>query len=220
LAYQALWTNRDYRVTSDGSPGPVDFRMWGLATPQGLDPFLPKRYRAIIVGWGAHFQTHRVFLMDYSNEQMLQTLGVRYAITYRGAADAPFLAESPNFRLLGQQDSFYRVYEYLHARPPFGWDGTPGDVRPTGWMPEHRAFQVRSERGGRFGLVEEFFPGWKATVDGRPVTIERWREVFQSIQVGRGEHTVVFEYHSRWLLLGAAISLVSLAGLVWVIRTT
>ncbi|MGA2722011.1 MAG: YfhO family protein [Bryobacteraceae bacterium] len=219
-AYQALWTNRDYRVTSDGSPGSVDFRTWGLATPQGLDPFLPKRYRAMIVRWGAHFQTHRVFLMDYRNEQMLQTLGVRYAITYRGAAAAPFLAASPNFRLLGQDDSFYRVYEYLHARPPFGWDGTPGDARPTGWMPERRAFQVRSERGGRFGLVEQFFPGWKATVDGSPVTIERWREAFQSIQVGPGEHTVMFEYHSRWLLLGAAISLASLAGLVWVIRST
>jgi hypothetical protein len=30
----------------------------------------------------------------------------------------------------------------------------------------------------------------------------------------------MFEYHSRWLLLGAAISLASLAGLVWVIRST
>jgi len=217
LAYQALWTNRDYRVTSDGAPGAVEFRTWGLATPQGLDPLFPKRYRAIILRWGAHFQTHRVFLMDYGNEQMLQTLGVRYAITYQGAAAAPFLAESPNFRLVGPHDSFYRVYEYRHARPPFGWDGTVGDARPAAWMPERRAFQVRSQRGGRFGLVEQFLPGWKATVDGDPVAIERWREAFQSIPVGPGDHTVVFEYHSRWLPLGAAISLASLAGLVWVI---
>jgi Bacterial membrane protein YfhO len=218
-AYQALWANRDYRVTSDGAPGAVDFRTWGLATPQGLDPLLPKRYRAILVGWGAHFQTHRVFLLDYKSEEMLQALGVRYAITYRGAADAQFLAGSPNFRLLGPDDSFYRVYEYLHARPPFGWDGILGDARPTEWMPERRVFQVRSEQGGRFGLVEQFFPGWKATLDGAPVTIERWREAFQSVQLGPGDHTVVFEYHSRWLPLGAAISLASLAGLVWVIRS-
>jgi hypothetical protein len=218
-AYRALWANREYRVTSDGAPGSVDFRMWGLATPQGLDPLLTKRYRAIIVGWRAHFQTRRVFLMDYTNEQMLQALGVPYAITYKGAADAQFLAGSPNFRLLGPDDSFYRVYEYLHARPPFGWDGILGDARPTEWMPELRVFQVRSEGGGRFGLVEQFFPGWKATVDGAPVTIERWREAFQSIQVGPGDHSVVFEYHSRWLPLGAAISLASLAGLVWVTRS-
>jgi uncharacterized membrane protein YfhO len=84
-------------------------------------------------------------------------------------------------------------------------------------MPERRAFQVRSERGGRFGLVEQYSPGWEATVDGGPVAIERWREAFQSIPVGPGEHTVVFEYHSRWLPFGAAVSLASLAGLIWVI---
>jgi hypothetical protein len=194
----------------------MEFRMWGLATPQGLDPLLWKPYREIIVRWGAQFQTQRVFLMDYRNEEMLQTLGVRYAITYRDAADSTFLAESPNFRLVGTGDSFYRVYEYLHARPPFGWDGGSGDARPTEWMPERRAFQVRSGRGGRFGLVERDSPGWEATVDGDPVAIERWREAFQSIQIGPGEHTVVFEYHSRWLPLGAAISLLSLAALVWV----
>jgi len=215
-AYHALWTNRDYRIASDGAPSSMEFRMWGLATPQGLDPFLPKQYRALILGWGAHFQTHRVFLMDYRNEPMLQSLGVRYAIAYRGAADAPFLAESPNFRLLGAQDSFYQVYEYRHARPPFGWDGAVGDARPTAWMPERRAFQVHSERGGRFGLVEQFLPGWKAAVDGHPVGIERWREAFQSIPVGPGNHTIVFQYHSRWLPLGAALSLASLAGLLWV----
>ncbi|MGA2267664.1 MAG: hypothetical protein ABSH44_04240 [Bryobacteraceae bacterium] len=214
-AYRALWTNRDYRVTSDGAPAATDFRMWGLATPQGLDPFLTKRYREMIARW-AHFQTHRVFVMDYRNDQMLQTLGVRYAITYRGAADASILAESPSFRLLGPDDSFYRVYEYTHARPPYGWDGSPGDARPAEWMPERRSFQVRSERGGRFFLVEQLFPGWSATVDNRPVTIELWHELFQSIQVGPGEHAVTFEYHSRWLPLGLAISLAAVAGLVWV----
>jgi hypothetical protein len=195
----------------------MEFRMWGLATPQGLDPLLSKRYREIVVGWGAKFQTQRVFLMDYRNEEMLQTLGVRYAITYRGAADSAFLAASPNFRLVGPNDAFYRVYEYRHARPSFGWDGIPGDARPAEWMPERRAFQVRSGRGGRFGLVEQYSPGWEAAVDGHPVAIERWRDVFQSIQVEPGEHAVVFEYHSRWLPLGGTISLLSLAGLVCVI---
>lgn len=216
IAYQAIETNRNYRVTSDGAPGAVDFRMWGLATPQGLDPFLPKRYREIIAP-RVKFQTSRVFLMDYKDSQMLQMLGVRYAITYSGAASESVLAKNPDFRLLGPDDSFYRVYEYQRARAPYGWDGTDGDARPTQWMPEYRSFQVRSERGGRFGMVEQFFPGWKATVDGRLVTIERWNETFQSIEVMPGEHTVVFEYHSRWLLLGAGISVAALVGLFCVI---
>jgi hypothetical protein len=146
---------------------------------------------------------------------VLQALGVRYAITYPGSAEETILAQSPNFRRLsGSSDSFYRVYEYLHAKAPYGFDGVEGDARPAEWMPERRVFHVRSDRGGRFGLVEQFFPGWTASVDGRVVGIDRWRENFQSIEVGPGDHTVAFQYRSRWLPLGAAISLVSLAGLV------
>ena len=209
-AYQAMRNNRQYRVTSDGSPGAVEFRLWDLATPQGLDPFLTKRYRDFIRPW-ARFQTSRVFLVDYQNDRMLQTLGVRYAIAWRGGPNAAALADNPRFRLLGRDDSFYQVYEYQHARQPFGWEG---DARPTGWLPERRSFQVRSERGGQFVLVEEFFPGWRATVDNQPVTIERWREVFQSIPVAAGEHTVAFEYHSRLLPLGVGISLAALAAMI------
>ena len=212
-AYRALRTNRQYRVASDGSPGAVEFRMFGLATPQGLDPFLTRRYREFIRPW-ATFQTSRVFLVDYKNRQMLQTLGVRYAIAYRGGPSTSFLAGSPDFRLLGRADSFYQVYEYLHARPPFGFDGNAGDARPTEWMPERRAFRVRSERGGRFVLVEQFFPGWTATVDYRPAAIERWSGVFQSIQLEPGEHTVVFQYHSRLLPWGVALSVIALAALL------
>jgi hypothetical protein len=214
-AYAAMQANRQYRVTSDGAPGAVDFRMWGLATPQGLDPFLPGGYREFVKRWG-RFQTSRVFLVDYGNDAMLQALGVRYAITYRGGASETALAGNRKFRRVGP-DSFYQVYEYLEARPPYGWDGGAGDARPTEWMPERRVFRVNSERGGRFGLVEQFYPGWHATVDGKPVPVERWRGLFQAAPVAGGEHTVAFEYRSRWLRPGAAISLGALAALAWII---
>jgi uncharacterized membrane protein YfhO len=83
------------------------------------------------------------------------------------------------------------------------------------WLAERRAFRVSSTAGGRFGLVEQFYPGWRATVDGKPAAIGRWRGAFQEIEVPTGEHSVVFEYRSRWLRLGAAISFVSLALLAW-----
>jgi hypothetical protein len=149
---------------------------------------------------------------------MMQQLGVRYAVTQEGAASAAFLAESPDYRLIGPDQAFYRVYEYRRARPPYGWEDTAGEAWATGWMPERRSFRVRSQQGGQFLLVEQFYPGWQATVDGRPVGIERGRGAFQSIAVPAGEHAVVFTYHSRWLLLGAAISAAAVAVLAWVAR--
>ena len=217
-AYRAVWANRSYRVASDeqGAPNPTDFRFWGLAGAQGFDPFLPRQYRDLIEQW-VHFRTNREFSIDFANQRMLQDLGIRYAITHEGVSADPFLAASPNFRRIGKDDSFYRIYEYQHAQAPYGWEDGSGDVRPTTWTPERRVFQVSSERGGRFYLVEQFFPGWQASVDGRPTSIGRWNRAFQSIQVAPGSHTVVFEYHSRYLPAGAVISLAAIVGLVAVI---
>jgi hypothetical protein len=198
-AYRALTTNRQYRIASDetGAPGPTEYRMWGLATPQGIDPLITKQYRAI-----APFRTNRVLFFDFTDEPLLQLLGVRYAVTHNGAA----LANNTNFRLIGPDDSFYRVYEFLHAHPPYTFSG---EIRVTGWQPERRAFQVHSATGGLFTLAEQFFPGWRAEIDGRPIPIHRWHTAFQSIQIPPGDHTIGFAYGSRLLPLGGAVSLLS-----------
>ena len=213
---EAVWRtmrdDRQHRVTSDGAPSSMEFRMWGLTSPQGLDPLLPDAYRRRIEGWGAEFQTTRIFRMPYGNDEMLRALGVRYAISYHGAASEAELADASRFRPVGPDDSFYRVYEYTGARASHRW---PGEARAVEWLPERRAYRVSSAGGGTFGLVEQFYPGWRATVDGRPVEVARWQGAFQAIEVPAGEHTVVFAYRSRWLRLGAGISGVSLALLGW-----
>jgi hypothetical protein len=221
-AYWALWTNRQFRIASDerGGPSSTDYRMWGLATPLGFDPFLPWAYHQFIQQW-VPFDSNREFRMDVRNERMLRELGVRYVITHEGAAHADWLAANPAFHRLGPDDSFYRVYEFLRAKAPYGWvdgSGPDGneDARPVGWLPERRVFQVDSGRGGRFFLAEQFLPGWSASVDGRPAALERWNRVFQAIAVEPGAHTVVFEYRSRGLLPGAAIGIAAAAALALV----
>jgi hypothetical protein len=207
--YQTLWANRDFRLATDEPAGPhsTDLRMWGLATPQGFDPFLPEQYRKAIEHW-VPFRTNRLFDMDLARDDMLQALGVRYVITHEGMANEPRLAGDPRFRVL-ESRSFYRVYDYLRARPPFGWEDASGSVRPVAWTPERRAFEVASPHGGRFFFVEQFYPGWSAKVDGRAVPIERWRGAFQAIEIPPGARTVVFEYRSQWLPVGAAVSLLT-----------
>lgn len=216
--YRTLWDNRDYRIVCDGdaAPLPTDLRRWGLATPQGFDPFLPAQYHAVIERW-VKFQTNRLFFPDLRNNEMLRSLGVRYVITHEGIGSDPYLSTSPDFTLLGPDDSFYRVYEYRKAIPPYGWENGDGEVRRTEWQPDRRVFQAQSDRGVRFTFTEQFYPGWHATVDGNPAAIERWNGAFQAIHAGPGQHTVVFEYREQYLLLGAVISLLSWAGLATVV---
>jgi hypothetical protein len=219
-AYRAMRENRQYRVVTDDAAGPhpVQYRYWGLATPEGVDPLVSVQYKQTIQHW-VPFQTNRLFYTDVLNEDMLQTLGVRYVLVRDGAEHDPVLAASPNFRLIGRKDIFCHVYEYLHARPPYHWeDERSGLVKPTAWVPERREFLVRSDRGGRFVLIEQFFPGWRAIVDGHPVEIERWGGAFQAIRLTAGEHRVRFEFRPVSVQIGAAINVlavVALLVLVW-----
>ena len=215
-AYRAMWENRHYRVVTDelAGPHPVQYRLWGLATPEGVDPLLSMQYKQRIGQW-VPFQTNRLFYTDVQNEDMLQTLGVRYVLVRNGAAHDPVLAASPNFRLIGRRNVFCHVYEYLHAKPPYRWeDERNGSVKPTAWIPERREFLVRSERGGRFVLIEQFFPGWRATVDGQPVVIERWGGAFQAIRLTAGEHRVRFEFRPVSVQVGAAIGILAVTALL------
>ncbi|HEX8984664.1 MAG TPA: hypothetical protein VF767_04510 [Bryobacteraceae bacterium] len=208
-AYRAMEKNRHYRILTADScgPAPTDYRTWGLATPQGFDPFLPLQYKKTIERW-TPFRTNRVFYPDMRNENMLRTLGVRYLVVREGVAEDIEIAADANFRLIGRKKVFAHVYEYLHAKPAFYWEDerAGGAAEPTAWLPEVREFQVRSESGGRFVLAEQFYPGWTAAVDGKPVRIERWGGAFQSIAVTPGEHRVRFEFNSLGLATGTAIT--------------
>jgi hypothetical protein len=214
--YRAMRENRHYRVFTDDDlgPHPVDYRMWGLATPEGFDPFLSVQYKQTIQHW-VPFRSNRLFYIDDRNGNMLQTLGVRYVLVRDGTDHDRFLAASPDFRRIGRTDSYCHVYEYLHAQPPFHWDDEhDGAAEPVAWLPERRDFQVQSERGGRFVLVEQFFPGWRATVDGHQVPIERWGGAFQAIWVTPGFHRVRFEFRPVSIPAGAAVSSLAVAGLL------
>jgi uncharacterized membrane protein YfhO len=114
---------------------------------------------------------------------------------------------------VGRRDAAIRVYEYADAAPPWRLEGM-GTAREIEWEPELRQFRLDSEQAGQFVLMEQYYPGWRATVDGRMARIERWNGAFQSIRVPAGSHTIRFEYLPDSLRAGAAISVMSLLALI------
>jgi uncharacterized membrane protein YfhO len=152
----------------------------------------------------------------------MDLLGVRYFITREGGTYFKAIRSSPLFRLVGPEETFFRVYEYLKATPSFRWESTggAGEIKTILWTPEKRDFRLRAEAAGRFVLVEQLFPGWRATVDGRPVRIQRWQKAFQAVPVAAGEHVVKFEYRPAYLSIGAAISVLALAAMLLLLRLT
>ena len=86
-----------------------------------------------------------------------------------------------------------------------------GAARVVSYRPERVV--VRARGSGLLVLSDNWFPGWKASVDGRDVPVERVDYLFRGVRLGPGEHTVVFRYQPLSWRLGWIVSLISLAAL-------
>ncbi|MBI4889787.1 MAG: hypothetical protein HY821_04120 [Acidobacteria bacterium] len=206
--YAELLRHPQYRVMMAGASPGTDFRHYGLSSPQGFDPFLPRPY---IEAVGDGFTTNRVFGTPVNNTRFYDGFAVRYILTQSGSPEDLQLAADVRFRPMHAADGYFHVYEYLDCKPAYRF--APGPVRALHWEPERRTFRVRSDTGGDLELIEQLQPGWEGWVDGRPAPLLPARGAFQKIRVPAGEHEVEFRFRSQALRLGAAVTMLSLVGL-------
>lgn len=99
----------------------------------------------------------------------------------------------------------------LGEPPPVVLDGVPADGEVT-WevrTVNHMRLQVESDREALLVLSENWYPGWKAFVDGEEVPVLRANHTFRAIPVSAGTSAVEFRYESSLLRLSLLISLFS-----------
>jgi hypothetical protein len=89
-----------------------------------------------------------------------------------------------------------------------------GTCTLTSYSPRHLSARCQVEREALAVLVEQFAPGWQATVDGRPARIERANLVMRALRLSPGGHDIALAYHAPGLWLGAVLTLLSLAGVL------
>lgn len=208
-SYRLLRENVAYRVAVDDNMfGAVMLRHVGLTTPGGFDPFLSRQFHDVVAS-RIPFRTDREFEIPPERTDLFDRFGVRYYISSPSSAHFAALKASPDFRQVGG-DAYYKLFEYARAKRPFRWNGQADIAR---WNPENRELKIQSPTGGPFLLVEQFFPGWRAFVDGRETSINLADGAFQSIDVPPGEHSVRFEYSSPSVRNGAILSALSWAAL-------
>ena len=66
-------------------------------------------------------------------------------------------------------------------------------------------------RGGFLLLADTWYPGWKATVDGRPAPILRANLAHRAVSLPPGSHRVAFVYRPASVFIGFALSLAGAA---------
>jgi hypothetical protein len=93
-------------------------------------------------------------------------------------------------------------------------DDSPGQADITSYEQEKVSVEVDVQGGGAYlVLLDAWYPGWAATVDGRSVDISQANGLFRAVPVPEGHHVVEFVYRSAPLLMGGVVSLISLAGI-------
>jgi hypothetical protein len=77
-----------------------------------------------------------------------------------------------------------------------------GRLSPRG--PDRLIAHVESPRGGMAVVLEAWYPGWEAQVDGRPAEIYRVNYLFRGVVVGPGAHIVSMQF-KPWRFYASAM---------------
>ncbi len=86
-----------------------------------------------------------------------------------------------------------------------------GSVRLTSYEPNELHYDVCSARGGLVVFSEIYYPGWTATVDGKPAELGRADYVLRALKVPAGSHKVVLEFRPASVSTTNAIAYAALA---------
>ena len=118
-------------------------------------------------------------------------------------------------RLLEQPDGL-RHAAVVEGTPDFPISST-GTVKVLRYASNR--VELQTQAGGPSYLVtsETDYPGWRATIDGRPATLSTTNYAFRGLPVPAGAHKVTMEFHPTTLIWGAAISTGVLVALLFAV---
>ncbi len=90
-------------------------------------------------------------------------------------------------------------------------------VKLVSYMSNSLKYDVNSSKGGVIVFSEVYYPGWTATVDGRPAELGRVNYLLRAVNVAPGRHTVELTFHPRSVTVTETVAYVSYAVLLLLI---
>jgi hypothetical protein len=229
-----------FRFTATGNMViPNVATMYGLEDVRGYSAMTFYPYVETLGLWSAQKRTYRD--VSDLTLPFLSFLGVRHAITPRMMDPPPgwrVVADDRTSRLIENARAIPRVFVPRRIRFSDSDDTTlkemavATDFAEEAWvraegparMIENGAATLHVQRRGsrydidaevrtacRIVISEAGWPGWRASIDGTPVTIEEANRAFLSVPIPAGRHHVRLVYLPDDYVQGRAISIGTLA---------
>jgi uncharacterized membrane protein YfhO len=146
------------------------------------------------------------------NEDAVLEIGRLASLNVKYVA-AEFEINIPGLELIDQfgTTTLYRLVDYL-PRAYIEGDAEKEAII-TSWTPNR--IEVDVEGPGRLVLSELMYPGWVASVNGNPVALVSFQELFRSVELESGRHKVVFEFRPLSVYYGLVVCLLVVSTLIW-----
>jgi hypothetical protein len=91
-------------------------------------------------------------------------------------------------------------------------ENTPGQVAITDYNLNDITLAASMTKPGFIVLSDAYYPGWRATIDGKSTPVYRANYAFRAVYVPEGSHTVHFSFWPMDFVIGAIISSLTLLG--------
>ena len=131
-------------------------------------------------------------------------------------------AEKARRKLIPQKllnDDFdFRNVLILEKPSPISAQFGPGTAEIVSYRPQEVVIKTKSDQPKLLFLSDNYYPGWKAEVDGEETQILRADYTFRAVPLIAGEHVVKFYYDSGSFKMGLLISLAGILGIILLIR--
>jgi hypothetical protein len=98
-----------------------------------------------------------------------------------------------------------------------------GIARIVSTLPDQERYEVESDGSGWLLVRSTYARGWRATIDGEPATVLRADGRHRAVAIRAGRHAVTLRYEPPGLWPGVALTVLSLAIVLWIFarqRTT
>jgi hypothetical protein len=205
--YNALTLDRVWRYLHDrlGVPVPEGENTYVAPAVYERGPFAYAE-AALAVGWDP--RAGAVAFRRDADPRVYLATSVRRVLHWSEAAPRMAAGHDVHEEALVEEDGLL---------PAEGAPGTAGPSRGrvelTEFAPERLVIRVESDRPALLVVKEAWYPGWRATVGGRPARCVPANGWMRAVPVEAGAHDVVLTYRSRRLAAGALVFVLAAAAL-------
>lgn len=211
-----------FRVEKEHGPlmSPNTWTMYGLMSPSGYDPMAPAEYTKYFNEKLNDSQNNYSRYAEINNYSA-KNLG-KYNTKYLLALKDEYALDDTGINKNIDQNDWEKVFEAgrvvvfknKYCLPRVFIEGEGNFVRVKKYTANKIVIDYESTNGGKLVILDSWYPGWQAKVNGNRTDIEKYNDVFRQVKIERGEGRVTMEYSPTSFWMGMAVSVMAI--LVWI----